>query len=82
MDEQHPSPRDRIEWTGRTFAPRLAEIAKPSIDTTRISLLSERETRYWTSELRVTIYQLRDAIKATGSRDPALIREFLRPRAA
>jgi hypothetical protein len=82
MDEQNAAPLDLIEWTGRTFSPRITEIATPGIDTTRISLLSEREMRYWTSELGVTIYQLRDAIKATGSREPALIREFLRPRAA
>lgn len=81
MDEQTPARLGHIEWTGRSLPRRaLDQGAPPAIDTTRISLLSERETRYWTSELRATIYQLRDAIKATESRDPAVIREYLRPQ--
>jgi len=81
MDEQTRDHFDPIEWTGRTFPRREAEAATHRIDTTRISLLGEREMRYWTDALQVTVYQLRDAIKATESRDPAVIRDYLRQMA-
>ena len=78
MDEQTRDHFDHIEWTGRTLPRRDLEAAKNRIDATRISLLGEREMRYWTDALRVTVYQLRHAIKATDSRDPAVIRDYLR----
>lgn len=76
MDEQTLRHLEHIEWTGRTL-PRRDPEAETRIDTTRISLLGERAMRYWTDELCLTVYQLRDAIKATDSRDPAVIREHL-----
>jgi hypothetical protein len=92
MDEQTLDHFDPIEWTGRTFPRREAaphagtgidstRIDRTRIDRTRVSLLGEREMRYWTGELHATIYQLRDAIQATGSRDPAVIRAHLRQMA-
>ena len=78
MDEQDLKAYDFIEWHGRTFArPKAYDANKPLIDPTRISLLTEREMRYWTDELRVTIYEVRDAIKATGSRDPVVVKTHL-----
>jgi hypothetical protein len=81
MDEQDHKPYAPLEWHGRTFArPTPYDAKPPSIDATRISLLTEREMRYWTDELRVTIYEVRDAIKATDSRDPSVVRAWLQAR--
>lgn len=70
---------DYIKWNGRT--PYLAvPIDAPEpivIDTTQIWLCTERELRYWTSEFAVTIYALRDAIAATGTRCATAVREHL-----
>jgi hypothetical protein len=70
-----------VEWYGRTpvAAPPPAK-PQPEIDTTRISLASDRELRYWTDEFRVTIYDIRDAIAATGSRCPNDVRHYLARR--
>ena len=70
---------DYIAWDGRTpYAAAPATAPEPVvIDTTQIRLVTERELRYWTSELRVTIYALRDAIAATGTRCAIAVREYL-----
>ncbi len=69
-----------VEWYGRV--PVAVPPAKPraEIDTTRISLATDRELRYWTDEFRVTIYDIRDAIAATGSRSPCDVRSYLARR--
>lgn len=46
-------------------------------DRSSIWLMREDEIRYWTSELGVTIYALRDAIAATGTRAASVIRSYL-----
>lgn len=75
---------DYIEWHGRAhFVAPPANQARPcDLDTTRISLATDRELRYWTDELRVTIYQIRDAIAATGTRCPTAVRNYLFRREA
>ena len=70
---------DYVEWNGHSSfvaAPANAP-APPVIDTTQIWLSTEREQRYWTSELAVTIYALRDAIAATGTRCAIVVRGYL-----
>ncbi len=69
---------DYVEWTGRArvVAPPVI-MPRLEIDTTRISLATDRELRYWTDEFRVTIYEIRDAIAATGSRCPNAVRNYL-----
>lgn len=46
-------------------------------DRSHVSLLQEQDIRFWTNELGVTMYELRDAIVATGSRAANRIREYL-----
>lgn len=78
MNEQASRYFDYIAWDGR--APRATtpvRAPEPAIDTTHIRLATERELRYWTSELAVTIYTLRDAIAATGSRCAKVVRAYL-----
>lgn len=74
---------DFVEWTGRARVV-AAPVNKPQteIDTTRISLATDRELRYWTDEFRVTIYDIRDAIAATGSRCPNAVRNYFVRRMA
>lgn len=65
-----------IEWHGR---PRIA--AAPPVndfDKTQIWLLTERQLRYWTGELGVTAYEIRDAVAATGTRCATTLRSYLR----
>lgn len=79
MNEQASRYFDYIAWDGR--APRATPAARApepaAIDTTHIRLATERELRYWTSELSVTIYTLREAIAATGSRCAKVVRAYL-----
>ncbi len=69
---------DYVEWTGRArvVAPPVIT-PKVEIDTARISLATNRELRYWTDEFRATIYEIRDAIAAAGSRCPNAVRNYL-----
>lgn len=46
-------------------------------DRSQVRLLQEDEIRYWAGEFGVTMYELRDAIVATGSRAANRIREYL-----
>ena len=74
-----------IEWQGRSVAQMMPAHRAPlppapvvdKFDTTHIFLLSEREMRYWTNELGVTVYMLRDAIKAAGTRCAKTVRDYL-----
>ena len=83
MDDQALQQSDYsfVEWYGRVpVAPPPRP--KPELDTSRISLATDRELRYWTDEFRVTIYDIRDAIAATGSRCPTAVRTYLARRVA
>lgn len=75
---------DYVEWNGQ--APYVAApVDAPApvlIDTTQVWLSSEREYRYWTSTLGVTIYELRDAIAETGTRCAIALRAYLQPAPA
>jgi hypothetical protein len=64
-----------IEWHGR---PRVV-VAPPvnDFDKTQIWMLTERQLRYWTGELGVTAYEIRDAVAATGSRCATTLRQYL-----
>lgn len=79
MAEHMSTDYNYVSWNGRTprgTAPvRAAESL--SIDTTRVRLTTERELHYWTNELSATIYALRDAIEATGTRCASVIRAYL-----
>jgi hypothetical protein len=66
-----------IEWQGRSVAQMLPPPAPEKFDTTQIFLLSEREMRYWTHELGVNVFMLRDAIKAAGTRCAQTVRDYL-----
>lgn len=83
MDEQAARDYDYVEWDGRTpyvAAPAHAP-APPRVEAT-IWLATERELRFWTSELGVTVYELRDAIEATGTRCARRVRAWLDGRLA
>lgn len=81
MDERTRGQPHAIEWNGPAVPRARAERTRPPLDASHVSLLSEREMRYWTDTFRATIYQLRDAIRETDSREPAVIAEFLQARA-
>jgi hypothetical protein len=82
MDDQAPRDYDYVEWNGRApFVAAPLHAPEPVvIDTTQIWMVTERELRYWTSELGATIYELRDAIEATGTRAAGAVRAYLRAR--
>lgn len=79
MHAQEQSDYDYVQWSGRArvVAPSPIKTELREIDTTRISLATDRELRYWTDELGVTIYEIRDAIAATGSRCATAVRNYL-----
>ena len=79
MDEHALRDYDYVEWNGRShYVASPVDAPEPFvIDTTQISLLTERELRYWTSELGVTIYTLRDAISTMGTRVASVVRAYL-----
>ena len=79
MSEQALRDYDYVAWNGRTpYAAAPEGVPEPVvIDTTQIRLATERELRYWTNELSVTIYALRDAIAATGTRCSVAVRAYL-----
>lgn len=79
MDDHALRDYDYVEWNGA--APY---VAAPShgrepvlIDTTEIWMATERELRYWTTELGATIYELREAIGVTGTRCSKAVRAYL-----
>ena len=75
---------DYVEWNGQASyvaAPQDAP-APALIDTTQVWLSTEREMRYWTSALGVTVYALRDAIADTGTRCAVVLRAHLEPAPA
>jgi hypothetical protein len=71
-----------VAWEGRGAASPAGASAPATIDTTQVRLATEPELRYWTDELSVTIYCLRDAIAATGTRCATAIRAYLEHRGA
>lgn len=77
LNSQQPD-YDFVEWHCRPAAV-APPVIKPraEIDTTRITLATDRELRYWTDELAVTIYEIRDAIAATGTRCSTTVRNYL-----
>jgi hypothetical protein len=79
LQAQPQSDYDFVEWSGRaTVAPPPAgKAALRELDTATVWLSTDRELRYWTDELGVTIYEIRDAIAATGTRCGATIRQYL-----
>ena len=79
MDQQALRDYDYVAWNGRTpYAASPVAAPEPVvIDATQIRLVTERELRYWTNELCVTVYALRDAISATGSRCADVVRAYL-----
>ena len=81
MDEKTRPPFETLEWTGSPARRPAANDGVPAgVDTRTIRLFREAELRYWTDVLRATVYELRDAIQATGSRDPARVRAWLDAR--
>ncbi len=79
MDEQALRDYDYVAWDGHS-----SYVAAPThgrqpvvLDTTEIWLATERELRYWTNELGVTVYAIRDAIVETGTRASETIRAHL-----
>lgn len=71
-----------IEWEGRAprVAPTSIEAGWRDIDPTEVWMINDRQLRYWTAELGVTIYEIRDAIAATGTRCAAALRQYLARR--
>lgn len=70
---------DYVAWHGDTpYAAVPASSPAPVvIDATEVWMTSERELRYWTCELRATVYELREAIEIVGSRSAAKVRAWL-----
>ena len=83
MNDHALKSSDYVEWDGPSlFVPAPMEIRESdTVDKSEIRLLTERAMRYWTSELGVTVYALREAIAATGSREPAVVRAYLESHA-
>lgn len=83
MDEHASRDYDYVEWNGRTpyVAAPLHAAAPAQIEDT-IWLATERELHYWTQELGVTVYEVRDAIAATGTRCARRVRAWLEGRLA
>lgn len=65
-----------IEWEGRgpTAPPRATA---RDFDTSQVWMLDDRQLRYWTAELGVTMYEIRDAIAVTQTRCATAIRAYL-----
>lgn len=68
-----------IEWTGRVRLAALPVATSPpcDFDTSQVWLTSDRQLRYWTRELGVTMYDIRDAIAVTGTRCARELRSYL-----
>jgi hypothetical protein len=79
MDDHALRDYDYVEWNGRApFVAAPLNVPEPIvIDTSEIWLASEREMRYWTTELGVTVYALRDAINEAGTRCSIAVRAYL-----
>lgn len=82
MDEQALRDYDYVAWNGRTpYAATPMDAPAPVvIDTTYIYMATERELRYWTNELVATVYEVREAIEATGTRCARTVRAWLEQR--
>lgn len=70
---------DFVEWSGRAPISALPATKSPprDFDTNDVWLLTESQLRYWTAELGVTMYEIRDAIAATGTRCATAVRKYL-----
>ena len=82
MDDQTARDYDYVEWNGRTpYVANPLQASQPVlIDTTQIWMSTERELRYWTSELGATVFELREAIEMVGSRCAGRVRAWLESR--
>lgn len=81
MDLHAPkqSDYDYVEWSGRApvVSPSVARPALGDLDTTQVWLATDRQLRYWTGELGVTIHEIRDAIALAGTRCATAVRNCL-----
>jgi hypothetical protein len=70
---------EHIEWTGRPHLAAVPAAKSPvcDFDTSQVWLTSDRMLRYWTRELGVTMYDIRDAIAVTGTRCAVEVRSYL-----
>lgn len=70
---------DFVEWTGRPHTQMIPAARPPQaeFDLSQVWLVNDRQQRYWTSELGVTVYEIQDAIADTNSRCPIALREHL-----
>lgn len=69
---------DYVEWSGRApiGPPPVARSPPRDFDTNEVWLLTDCQLRYWTGELGVTIYEIRDAIAIIGTRCAAALRSY------
>lgn len=81
MEGTHPKAGDYdfVEWTGRPHAQMVppAKALHSDFDVTEVWLGNDRQQRYWTSQLGVTVYEIQDAIADTNTRCPTALREHL-----
>ncbi len=79
MHAPSQSAYDYVEWSGRAPISALPAVKSPTrdFDTSHVWLLTDGQLQYWTSELGVTIYEIRDAIAQTGSRCATAVRRYL-----
>jgi len=68
-----------VEWSGRApIGPPPVTNSQPrDFDTTQVWLLNDRQLRYWTGELGVTMYEIRGAIATIGTRCAIALRNYV-----
>lgn len=79
LDTATPPDADAIDWKDcRSFVRPAPRRATPvEIDPSRVWMTSDHALRFWTRELDATIYEIRDAVAATGSRCAEAVRRYL-----
>lgn len=56
--------------------PPLPRAANDAAEPSQVWMVTERQLRYWTTELGATAYEIRAAVDRTGTRCAATLREY------